>query len=76
MRADRVPIKDRVAAALRAGEMTPPELGRRLRACPSNLARVLRRLEAEGVVQCVEPAHGFQNASVWALVREQERRAS
>jgi len=69
------PLAGRALLALRAGDMTSIELAGRLRACPSNLARVLRDLEAQGLVRCLVPRHGCV-PSEWALVREQERRAS
>jgi DNA-binding MarR family transcriptional regulator len=50
-------------------------LAGRLRANPNNVVRLLKQLEARGVVRCVEMRRG-PVASEWTLVREQERRAS
>lgn len=73
MRLDRIPHDQRILAALRAGDMTTTELRERLRV--SHVGPVLHRLEAQGLVVCVAPASGMNNAAVWALLRRRESAA-
>lgn len=69
MRLDRTRQAQRVLDALRAGEMTSPELQGRLGLSNKHLHNVLRRLVDDGRVTQTSPSHGKVPAS-WALTRE------
>lgn len=73
MRADRIgqDQETRILRALRAGEMTTPELDARLRA---KTLHALHRLEARGQVVCVLRQRGNVPA-VWDLPRRLEQSA-